>query len=188
MFGYIYKITNTINGKVYIGKHKHSKSELDENYLTSGVVIKNAIKKYGISKFTNEIIDIADTLEDLNKKEIFYINEFDSFHSGYNLTLGGDGISQPSPEILEINRKKHLGKVQSQYTKNKRNQKLKQIVHTKEWIEKISKANKGQIISEQTKLASIVRHKGTHWYNDGTFSYMLFENDPKILSEGLVKG
>ena len=53
MFGYIYKITNTLNNKIYIGKRE--KSSLDENYWGSGKHIKYAIKKYGTDNFNREI-------------------------------------------------------------------------------------------------------------------------------------
>lgn len=55
MYGYIYITTNIINNKKYIGKHKakvHSKS-----YLGSGVILNEAIKKYGRSNFTNKVIE-----------------------------------------------------------------------------------------------------------------------------------
>ena len=48
MFGYIYKITNKINGKIYVGKHKYDKPEIDESYWCSGSYIMRSINKYGI--------------------------------------------------------------------------------------------------------------------------------------------
>ena len=55
---FIYKTTNLINGKIYIGKYKGNR----KNYLGSGVILKKAIKKYGIENFTREIIE--DNIED----------------------------------------------------------------------------------------------------------------------------
>ena len=55
MFGYIYKTTNLINGKIYIGKRQ--KQEFDKYYLGSGIYLKKAIEKYGKENFSCEIID-----------------------------------------------------------------------------------------------------------------------------------
>ena len=187
MFGYIYKIINNINSKPYVGKHKYDKPILDESYITSGVLIKNAINKYGLENFTIELVHIADTPEELNELEKYYIKYFNSkYPNGYNLTDGGDGISNPSPEIIEKNRQKHLGIKQSEETKQKRNEKLKQVVHTKEWVEKIRIANKGVKPSQKTIEASSKRHKNTHWYNNGKIECMLFEDD--LIPEGFIRG
>lgn len=186
MYGYVYKFTNRVNGKVYVGKHKYDKPELDKNYLTSGVLIKKSINKYGLDNFNQEIICICESLEELNEKEIFYINHFNCMSpNGYNLTKGGDGISEPTPEILEKNRQYHLGKKYSEETQRKKSESLKKVVHTPEWIEKIRQANKGQKISEHQRELSSKRHKNTSWYNDGVNEFMLFEHEVK---EGLVKG
>ena len=56
MYGYIYKITNKINGKFYIGKHKYTGPGLDPKYMGSGVQIKNAIRKYGKENFVVELL------------------------------------------------------------------------------------------------------------------------------------
>lgn len=105
--------------------------------------------------------------------------------NGYNLTEGGDGISNPSEEIININRIKHLGKKQSEETKAKKNAKLRKVIHTEEWIRKISEANKGQIISEHQRLLSSQVHKNTSWYNDGVREFMLFDYE---VTPDLIKG
>lgn len=71
MFGYIYKVTNMVNDKIYIGK-KHSAVFLND-YYGSGLLINRAIDKYGLENFKLEMIDTADSLEELNEKEKFYI-------------------------------------------------------------------------------------------------------------------
>ena len=92
MEGIIYKITNKVNGKSYIGQtrytiefrwkqHQHKK---DNTYF------HNAIHKYGIENFSIEILEKCN-IEDLNSREIFYIAKYDTFKNGYNLTIGGDG-------------------------------------------------------------------------------------------------
>lgn len=92
MKGIIYKITNKVNNKVYIGQtrytlefrwrqHQHKK---DNTYF------HNAIHKYGIENFNLEILEECD-IELLNSREIYYIAKYDSFKNGYNLTIGGDG-------------------------------------------------------------------------------------------------
>lgn len=91
MIGYIYKTTNLINQKKYIGKHQSS--EYDPKYFGSGKILRMAIKKYGIENFINEMIDVADTIQELNKKEKCYIEYYKSVHGAncYNLAKGGDG-------------------------------------------------------------------------------------------------
>lgn len=92
----IYKITNNINNKSYIGQsinitqrwinHKSNAKNLD--YQTP---LYRAIRKYGIENFSFEILEECQE-QDLNDKEIYWIKFFDSFgDKGYNLTLGGGG-------------------------------------------------------------------------------------------------
>ena len=73
MYGYIYKRENLINNKIYVGQHKYVREsvELDPRYDGSGKVFQLAVEKYGIDNFTYEIIDSAETPEELNEKEIF---------------------------------------------------------------------------------------------------------------------
>lgn len=106
--GYIYKITNKVNHKIYIGltqltveerwdshiKTAHAPSSKDYNAL-----FKKAIRKYGVDGFTVETIDEADSLEELKEKEIYWIAyyhsyAFDADGWGYNSTRGGDSVSE----------------------------------------------------------------------------------------------
>jgi len=99
----IYKITNLINNKIYIGKDTTS----DPNYFGSGLLIRRAIKKYGIENFRKEIIDETDNYEDLSIKEKYWIENFNSTNIkiGYNISKGGDGgdtlSNNPNLDIIK---------------------------------------------------------------------------------------
>jgi len=82
----IYKITNLLNDKYYIGKHMTN--NLNDGYMGSGKLIRRAIKKYGIDNFKKEILHVFDNVEDMNDKEaeLVMISE-----ETYNLTKGGNG-------------------------------------------------------------------------------------------------
>lgn len=86
MFYTVYKITNKINDKTYIGKHQTD--DLDDGYMGSGKLIASAIKKYGVENFEKEILFVFDTPEEMNRKEaeLVVIDE-----STYNICPGGHG-------------------------------------------------------------------------------------------------
>jgi hypothetical protein len=97
---FIYKTTNLINGKIYIGKYQGKL----RNYLGSGKILRRSMKKYGKENFVKEIIE--DGIEDkklLCEREIYWINFYNSRDPkiGYNLTKGGEGNSSPKPEIIK---------------------------------------------------------------------------------------
>lgn len=83
----IYKITNLVNGKIYVGKDIHN----NPKYFGSGKLIKLAIKKYGKKCFTKETLEICLSSEALCEREIYWINKLDSIKLGYNITVGGEG-------------------------------------------------------------------------------------------------
>ena len=85
----IYKTTNLITGKFYVGKD----SKNLPNYLGSGVLLNAAIKKYGRDNFIKEILESVHNIEELDSREIYWINKLNSTdrHTGYNLTNGGTG-------------------------------------------------------------------------------------------------
>ena len=87
MFYTIYKITNLINGKYYIGKHKTK--ELQDNYMGSGVWLKNAFKKYGKHNFIKEIILICNSEKHMNLAERIMV--VCDPEITYNIKIGGNG-------------------------------------------------------------------------------------------------
>lgn len=117
-YGIIYKIENIINNKVYIGQTSQERGFKDRycrkgqgiervynSYLydkkhnrSYNIHLFRSIEKYGFDAFVvDEVFDVALTYDELNKKEIFYIKQFDSFYNGYNSTLGGEGMSGYKP-------------------------------------------------------------------------------------------
>lgn len=91
----IYKITNLINGKVYIGQSTNIKHRWKEHIQEAKNGIKkyalyNAMRKYGVENFSFEIIEEC-LEEELDKKEVSYIEKYNSYYGGYNSTLGGQG-------------------------------------------------------------------------------------------------
>lgn len=93
----IYKATSKTSGKSYIGKTINSLSQRKNEHLRKVKFsnhtnhFHNAIKKYGKDDFMWEIIDTCDDEDKLNSLEVKYIFEYDTYNSGYNLTLGGEG-------------------------------------------------------------------------------------------------
>lgn len=90
----IYKITNKINNKVYIGKTTRTIEKRWYQHChcnNTSTAIHNAIVKYGTDNFVIEQIDSAKTIEELNSKEMFYIKYYNSKNEGYNCTDGGEG-------------------------------------------------------------------------------------------------
>lgn len=88
----IYKTTNKINGKIYIGQHQQDTTTFD-GYLGSGSILKQAIAKYGIDAFARETLAACESKEVANITEIALINQYDSRnpHIGYNIMEGGTG-------------------------------------------------------------------------------------------------
>lgn len=92
----IYKITNTINNKCYIGQSRDIKTRWAKHlssYKSSPEwKLYRAFKKYGIEAFKFEVIEQCQ-IEELNDKEVFWIEYYDSFNTGYNMTLGGEACN-----------------------------------------------------------------------------------------------
>ena len=105
----VYKTTNLVNGKVYIGKHETD--NLDDGYLGSGILIQRAIEKYGKENFKREILFECSTREEMNAKEAELVNEeFLKRDDIYNLKQGGEGGFDFINKSGINNRKDNAGK------------------------------------------------------------------------------
>ena len=150
MYGYIYKTTNLINGKIYIGQHKAE--TYDNSYYGSGKILKLAIKKYGIENFSNIVLAYCDSKEELDRLEKQLIKQYDSRNPdiGYNIAFGGEGgdlVTCLSKEDYKqfcatISKLNHLGivgnkgKELSIEHKKKIGQVNKGKIHSEDWINK----------------------------------------------------
>jgi group I intron endonuclease len=134
----IYKIINTKNQKIYIGKHQTL--NVDDSYFGSGIALEKAIKKYGKKWFTKEVLYIFDTEFEMNEKEKEIVNEqFISTNQTYNLGVGGEGGSH------------FKGKKHTEETKKRLSEIAKNRVFSDGTKQKISEGNRKRIISDETK-------------------------------------
>ena len=83
----IYKTTNLVNGKIYIGQDRNN----NPNYYGSGKLLKLSIKKYGRENFTKEVLEECINEVHMNEREIYWIAFYDSMDEkiGYNISEGG---------------------------------------------------------------------------------------------------
>jgi hypothetical protein len=152
----IYKTTNIKNGKIYVGKDKIN----NPNYIGSGVILEQAIQKYGRQYFQKEILEECnDSIVD--SREIYWIARLNSTDNkiGYNITNGGAGgdttTNHPNKDIIVKKRAKKIKEWHESLTPNQKiihNQKIQNskkgksnghegFTQTAETIEKIRKSN-----------------------------------------------
>jgi group I intron endonuclease len=93
-YNYIYKTTNLINGKLYVGKHSSNIEPSKDKYKGSGRILKQAFKKYEKKNFSFEILEFCIPCGyHIGQRERYWISILDTKHpNGYNLTEGGDGL------------------------------------------------------------------------------------------------
>ena len=160
----IYKVTNLINNKYYIGMHRTTNP--NDGYLGSGIAIKKAIKKYGKENFSKEVLFVFETEKEMQDKEKEIVNE-DVVNDpmSYNMTQGGKGSwshidvsgeknpnfgkaiwkkGKTQEEIVEVNKKRASpGEANGMYGKT----------HTDETKQKIIDANKKWLETDEGKAA-----------------------------------
>ena len=112
----IYKITNLINSKIYIGQTIRTLEDRILQHQYDDLYVDRAIKKYGWDNFKAEVIEECETIEKLNEREMYWIKELNSkAPNGYNLTDGGEGTpnlynKKTHDEYSEIARRREASK------------------------------------------------------------------------------
>lgn len=173
----IYMIKNKINGNIYIGQAADIYERWREHIslLRRGKHVNNHLQrawnKYGDDNFEFSIVEECSE-NALNDREIYWITEYDSYHNGYNQTLGGGGVrgfkhdeetKQRISESLKGENAPWYGKQRSEETKVKVGQASKERWsnpenhpmygkhHTEESKEKMSKSHKGKTLTDEHK-------------------------------------
>lgn len=185
---YLYRVTNKVNGKIYVGVHKTKC--LDDGYMGSGKVIIRAIEKHGIENFEKEILEHFEDAASMFEREKEVVDaEFLARDDVYNLRRGGYGgfdhiNNQTESRVLknkrarEITNKILIEKYGStcppkarisnslrlkeiHATKNFKYDNFKGKNHSQVSREKISSANKGKMVKEKNSQF------GTFWISNG---------------------
>lgn len=165
----IYKITNNIDGKYYIGQH--TTEDLDDGYMGSGKLIYRAIQKHGIENFTKEYLRFCSSPEELNliEEELVIINEVDP--NSYNLTKGGN-----KPPVAKKGRKSTRPKFPNGYGYKHTPEALEAIrkwtienqpMNNPESRKKVSASRMGMKFSEEHRKNLRLSHLGKASPNKG---------------------
>ena len=170
----IYKITNLVNQKVYIGLTTKTITKRWNRHLNDASVdnpswkvcvkIRNAIRKYGKDNFIIEQIDTALSLEELNAKEEQWIKYYNSVDCGYNIRPGGN-FSPFNPETIAKIAAKSRGRVCTEETRKK-----------------LSDRNKGKHNNPEVGKKISVKIKGTKHTKE--FCLLQKERTTKMWQEG----
>lgn len=141
MFYYLYKITNLINNKVYIGVHQTNK--LNDGYFGSGININRAIKKYGKDNFSKEILEYFNTEEDMLLKEKEIVNsDFVKLAHVYNINEGGKGSFS---YINSLPNQGHRPGQQKEASKIAANKLKYDLEHREKFCAKMRKSNQRRV-------------------------------------------
>jgi group I intron endonuclease len=157
----VYKITNKINGKVYIGQTSRTLKARWEQHIRNankGTKTKfyNALRKYGADNFTVETLCRAYSNEELNDLEIYYIHKYDSIRTGYNM------IDARYTNVMDFDdvKEKHRIRVQSEENRHKISESMKKKIadgkfFTEDHRSKLSQKAKGNKNGENNPSHSI---------------------------------
>ena len=175
-YNFTYKTINNINGKYYLGCHS-SDEPWNDNYLGSGVALKDAIYKYGAENFEMEWLDTFDTRKEMLEAERSLITEeVIKDKNCYNMITGGFGNTKYSDEVkarmslAQMGNKKSLGNIHSKETRLKMSKKAKGRVISQKQREDIRRTLTGRKATEQRKVNQrIGLSKGLYVTPYGTF-------------------
>jgi len=154
----VYKTTNLISGRFYIGRHKVHKDNIEDGYLGSGIAIRDAIKSYGKENFIRETLYQFDCEEDAVSKEAEIVHEgVMNDPRCYNLCTGGNGGRKHSKEARAKISAAQLGHKRTGNFKG-----FRDCTHTEETKRKISENKKKYYQTEEEKKAKdALRYKRT---------------------------
>lgn len=168
----IYKYTNKINGKSYIGqsiklekrKEEHERHYLNSNHSCYNTKFYCALRKYGLNNFSYEILEHGVySSQELNELEIYYINYYDSYKNGYNSTLGGDMTAVPR----KLNEQSIL--------------KIKQLLAETELP--ISTISEQFGLSKRSSMVGLI-NKGICWPRVGEYNYPIRKQCSELQNKG----
>ena len=167
--GYVYRTTNKVNGKTYIGQHQ---VVIDgkvnrKSYSGSGILLEQAIKKYGRSSFTVTALEWTDDFEKLNKLEEKYIAEERAKGKGeYNIANGGDAFSTNTMWITNGNESKKVWKeanIPSGWVRGRDHSQKEHISNgTKNWLANMSPEKYQQMIIKRNESVLATVHSPSY--------------------------
>ena len=194
LFYTTYKITNNINGKIYIGCHKTE--DIDDGYMGSGKLIKRAIIKYGLENFSKDILATFESEEQMFDEEMNLISKIDP---EYNLHPGGNGGFSYINQNKLNNKDKNYNGVSSRMMGHKMLPQTKKALleshknrprelyqtflgksHSSETKQKMSDAKKGKGTGESNSQFGLM------WITNGVENKKIKKLD--IIPEGWYKG
>lgn len=196
----VYKITNLVNGKTYIGKH--ATRDINDGYMGSGKLIKAAIRKHGIENFAKEILRECDSEDEMNRVEAKLVTEDYCLNPNtYNLCSGGNGgfsyINRTRDHALHsatnaanrdytatnwtpVRDATRAGHKAGKYKYNAPGFTFKGMKHTLATKTKMSLSKKGKTLGDKNSQF------GTIWITNGYENRKILENT--VVPEGWSKG
>lgn len=167
----IYKITNKINGHAYIGlstnieeRWKQHQSLYNQNRESNKALYK-AFQKYGIENFIFEVLEECSILE-LSEKEKCYIEKFDTYFNGYNMTAGGEdnqGDSHPKHKLEQ----KDIEDIRTRYNNLERRKDVYDLYKNRIGESGFSKIWKGETWKHIMPEVYTKENKEFHLHNTG---------------------
>ena len=164
IYGYVYLITNQLNNRKYIGIHHYTKPEIDKNYYGSGKIITQAVRTYGRKNFCIQVLDWAESFDELSELEKYYIKLYNAVESEdfYNLADGGHNLTPEEVKrfITESTRKTFSKNMKKRWESHNpsicrnllgENNPFYGRHHTEETKQYLSQINTGRKHSEETK-------------------------------------
>jgi len=193
MKGIIYSARNKLNNKIYIGltsltlekrKHQHFR----DTAYGSKCYFHNAIRKYGEACFSWGVIEKDIPVNKLGDMEKLYIDLFDTYNTGYNSTMGGDGLSYAlgyshTEETKHKISDSSIGKIKSEKTRRKISDSSIGRTFSEETQKKLSILRTGRIVSEATRRKISIANTGKKASVDTLRKMSIVQTGKKVSEE-----